>query len=370
MDTLTLKPNRLSSVLILFLFIFMFIVAGTATAQEEKTGDSAGKKEKSKQIVDLFTSDEPMEVILKYDLSAYMKKSAENAPVAADMAFIINGDTINNDIIITHRGFFRLHYCIFPPIEVKFKKPIYAYRDTTKIKKLKLVTHCANGSIYDEYVLREFLVYKLYNALTDSSYRVRLLKITYYDTRKNKKPSEYYGYFIEPKNMMATRLNAVPIKAPTLNQSHIEPTVMDRVAIFNYMIGNWDWAVQSQHNIHVIKSLAYNPTGLGIAIPFDFDLVGVVNVDYNAPPPESGLQTNRDRIFKGMCRDREVYRTAVLKIAEKKDKLYDIVNNFPYLSKRSKVDIINYLDEFFDPIERSFSFDNMLNIFTNSCSAK
>jgi len=370
MNTITLKPTRLPVGLILFLFIIMFVTVGSVNAQEEQTEESTGKKEKSKQIVDLFTSDEPLEVILRYDLSAYMRKSAENAPIDADMAFVIDGDTIDNDININHRGFFRLHYCIFPPIEVKFKKAIYAYRDTTKIKKLKLVTHCANGSIYDEYVLREFLVYKLYNALTDSSYRVRLLNITYYDTRRSRKPSVYHGFFIEPKKMMADRLNSVAIKVPTLNQSHIDPSVMDRVAIFNYMIGNWDWAVQSQHNIHVVKSLAYNPTGLGIAIPFDFDLTGVVNVDYNAPPPETGLQTNRDRIFKGMCRDREVYRSDVLKFEEKKDKLYEVVNNFPYLDKRAKLDIINYLEEFFRPIERPFTFDNMLSTFVNSCSKK
>ena len=39
---------------------------------------------------------------------------------------------------------------------------------------MKLVTHCQSGN--EDIVFKEYLIYKLYNVLTDSSFRVRLIK--------------------------------------------------------------------------------------------------------------------------------------------------------------------------------------------------
>ncbi len=51
--------------------------------------------------------------------------------------------------------------------------------------------------------------------------------------------------------------------------------MMDRIAIFNYMIGNYDWAVPNQHNIKVIKPLIMDPLNLAAAVPYDFDFTGL-----------------------------------------------------------------------------------------------
>ena len=126
----------------------------------------------------------------------------------------------------------------------------------TKIKKMKLVTHCDPGGITDEYVIREYLVYKLFNALTDTSFRVRLLKVNYIDTEGNKKTISKYGIFIEPVDLLAKRTNSTVVKTASLNHSHIIPYVMDRLSIFNYMVTCWDWSIPGQHNVAVIKPLS------------------------------------------------------------------------------------------------------------------
>ena len=154
----------------------------------------------------------------------------------------------------------------------------------------------------DEYVIREYLVYKLFNALTDTSLKVRLLKVNYIDTKKNKKTIVKYGIFIEPVEMLAKRTNCIVLKTMTLNQNHIVPEIMDRVAIFNYMVANWDWSIPKQHNVKIIKPLSFNAGPLGIAVPFDFDLTGVVNADYAIPPPSTGIENVRERIYSGLCR--------------------------------------------------------------------
>ena len=58
------------------------------------------------------------------------------------------------------------------------------------------------------------------------------------------------------------------------------------------MVANWDWTVPLQHNIAILKPRVFDNSGLGLAIPYDFDLTGVVNVDYAVTPPEYKLNIN------------------------------------------------------------------------------
>src|SRR5690606_20167974 len=49
---------------------------------------------------------------------------------------------------------------------------------------LPLTTHCREKpASYEQYVLKEFLAYRIYNLFTEKSLRVRLVRVTYRDTR-------------------------------------------------------------------------------------------------------------------------------------------------------------------------------------------
>ena len=48
---------------------------------------------------------------------------------------------------------------------------------------------------------------------------------------------------------------------------------------------------------------------------------------------------------------------------DKKDDFYSVVNNYPYLSKAAKKDIISFLDQFFDQLEKPRSLDNLIDLF-------
>ena len=274
-------------------------------------------------------------------------------------------DTINRKIVIKYRGISRYDICGFPPMQINFKKPLYS--DSGKIKKLKLVTHCNAGGMTDEYVIREYLVYKLFNVLTDTSFRARLLKVDYIDSQGKKKTISKYGIFLEPIDLLAKRTNSTVVKTVALNQKHIIPFTMDRLVIFNYMVTCWDWSIAGQHNVAVIKSLSKDAGDLGIAIPYDFDLTGVVNAEYAIPPPDLGIETVRDPYFRGPCRTRETYREDLKVFADSKEKLYSVVNEFPHLNLRSKKDITNFLDQFFDQLEKPKNLDNLVDIFLSNC---
>jgi len=336
------------------------------SAQNDTTGSKEQKKRSPERDLSLFASNEILNVSLYLDLGSFVKKPSKNDSFDAEMTIHFNeNDSVNRHVKIKYRGISRYEICRFPPMQLNFKKSLFS--DSATIKKLKLVTHCQSGNITDEYVLREYLVYKLFNALTDTSFRVRLLKVSYIDSKGGKKTIRKYGIFIEPAELVAGRTNSTVLKTGYLNQSSIFPYSMDRLSIFNYMVTNWDWSVPGQHNVKVIKPVAFNPSGLGIAIPYDFDLTGVVNADYAIPPPELGIENIRQPVFSGKCRTREVYLEDLKKFADAKEKLYLTVNEFPHLNQRANKDITNFLNQFFDKLEKPRSIDNLIQKFQDSC---
>ncbi len=359
--------NTVKKVLLAQWVILVFSVC-PAFSQTDTADVKEQKKETPKRILTLFDSDEPLEISLEFDMKRFLDKKAETETFDGILTLPLSvTDSIDRKVILKYRGFSRFQNCGYAPVEINFKKAVYLDSDSGKVKKIKLVHQCERGALYEEFIKREYLVYKLYSVLTDTSFRVRLLKINYIDSKKVRKPFTLYGFFIEPKSILARRTNNLVVKTKSLTQREMIPAALDRVAIFNYMIANWDWSVPGQHNLDVLKSASYNVSGLGIPVPFDFDLTGVVNADYAIPPPEMELENARQRKFTGICRNEEIYRKELMMFQDKKDDLYAVIENFPYLSKGSKKDITIFLDQFFDQLEKPRSLDSLIDLFLEKC---
>jgi hypothetical protein len=327
-----------------FLFSLLTVFINDLTAQPARS-------DSSKKSFRLFKDNDLIEISLRFDLSTYFRSKPQDEYLKANLTFHLSKtDSLSRDIRLRTRGVFRNKYCMFAPIELNLKKANFGYSDLNKISKLKLVPQCSSGRDKEDYVLREYLTYKLFNVLTDTSFRVRLLVVNYIDAQKNKKPVKQYGFFIEPAEMLASRTNCLLVKATTLNQKSIIPKIMDRLAIFNFMIGNYDWSVPGLHNVVVLKSKNFDPTGagLGISVPHDFDWTGLVNPTYAIPTEEIGVENVRERLFLGVCRDKEVYSKELDVFLDKKQEFYKVIEEFPYIDKNVKKDLTHYLDGFFE----------------------
>lgn len=350
---------------ILFQIGLIVSLSLTATGQNENTVAQVADKNTSDKYFRLFDNGEMIEIALRFDLSTYLRSKPKKEYLKANITFYLNDtDSVNADIRLRTRGEYRNRECFFAPIELNFKKADFGYKDLDKIDRIKLVPECSSGSESSSYVLREYLIYKMFNILTDTSFRVRLLTVNYIDAERKRKPIIQYGIFIEPLEMLTARTNTVQIKSPSLTQKNIIPGVMDRLAIFNYMIGNYDWGVPGQHNVKVIKPMVIDPAGLGIAIPYDFDWTGLVNASYAIPAEVVGIQNIRERIFSGICRSKEVYQKDMEIFAEKKSEFYEVIDEFPYLNKREKRDMTVYLDSFFSELDGK---SRLIDILLNSC---
>ncbi len=307
----------------------------------------------------LFDSDELMEISLKFDITQYRRKKNDTEYLDATLIYHTSpGDSIVKSLKVKPRGISRLAICDFPPIMLNFKKQDSVPGEFSKTDKIKMVTHCSAGG--EDYLLREFLVYKIYNILTEYSFRVRLLRVNYINTSKPTKPIQEFAFLIEPVESLGRRTNSGEVETAHVTQRHIRKDIMDRMAIFNYMIGNTDWSVPIRHNTLTIAQGNYGGLESGIIIPFDFDYSGLVNTDYAIPFEGLGIETVRERRYLGVCRTEEEYTEALVQFTEKKEEIYKVINDFPYLSTRSKKDMINYLEGFYKAFDKRNSIVYML----------
>jgi hypothetical protein len=235
--------------------------------------------------------------------------------------------------------------------------------ETTELKgmkKIKLVTHCSTSKSYTYYLLREYLAYKLYNVLSDNSFRVKLLKIKYIDTGKKKRNYDKYGILIEPIELLTKRINATEIDGIYVDKDKVIDYDTDVVAIFQYMIANTDWRIKGGHNMKYIKSLT-DLSPKVIPVPYDFDFSGFVGTHYSMPQEWCSIDDVKQREYLGYCRSTEEdYMKVINLFVEKKDEIINTIQSFEYLDERDRNQLANYVETFYDQTIRPERFINTL----------
>lgn len=300
---------------------------------------------------DIFELSKPMVFTLTFDMKQYQKTKNKGEKMPAELQFLIGDSTIiTKNIRIQARGAFRRQHCHLPPFWINIKKADVENENLQHTKKIKLVNHCKGAESYNNYVLKEYLTYKLYNILTPYSFRVGLVKMKYIDTGRKNKVTEGWAFMIEPEQMMAERLNSFPIKNDNISHTRTDSVSTDRVAVFQYMVGNGDYSIAGRHNVKLIKINEFQKP-YPIPVPYDFDYSGLVNTYYALPGENLDLESVRERYFLGVCRSEEEYKSTLNYFKEKKEELIQLIADFEYLEEIEKADMINYLNEFYNEID-------------------
>lgn len=346
------------------LAVLVFLYTPGLRAQQDSTEISYTVDRDHVRILKLFEKDDILDLTLRFDISYLKRKKPDTEDLEALLIYSSAGaDTIKQNIKIRARGNFRKNYCDFPPISLNFKKADSLKGEFTGVDKLKLVTYCKKGM--HDYIFKEYLVYKMYNILTDQSFRVRLLRITFQNTaKKDDKPLTEFGFVIEPVSSLEERINAQEIKNVYLTQKNVVPEIMNRMAIFNYMVGNTDWSVPIRHNALLMTVPGSTVSTRAIVVPFDFDFSGIVNADYASPFEGLGIESTQERRYLGVCRPREDYVKALQEFSEHEQDFYNLINNFPYLPNRDKKDMIIFLKGFYSKLDKKYS---VVNLLLNDC---
>jgi hypothetical protein len=350
---------------ILIQSVFAILTALPAFSQNDTIVNPLDVVDTLSQDFGLFTNDEILNISLRFDLTHYKRKKPKEEYMKALLTYHINEkDSINKEIRLKSRGEFRNGYCDLPPIRLNFSKSDFQKNDLKKIGKLKMVTHCKTGN--EDYLLKEYLIYKLYNVLTDYSFRVRLIRIEYINTYKNSKPVSSYAFFIEPVEMLGERTNTVPVEVLNANQKQIIPEMLDRMAIFFYMIGNTDWSVPNQHNCKILSTSDLSNAGLGAIVPYDFDYSGLVDADYAVPGETLGIESVQERRYLGLCRSEDAYINAISEFSDKKEKFYKVIADFTLLNEKERKKMTAYLDSFYEGFDKR---NSIVTYLLNECKS-
>ena len=295
------------------------------------------------------------EAILNVTVEAYWSKLIKQKnkigqiTPARFISKLSDSTAVNEPLNLVVRGHFRRDYCFVPPLKMVFKKT-----DTSRmhpLKTIKLISTCRLNTGYQQYLLKEYLVYKMYNLLTDKSFRVRLLNINYKDSSEKKDGFSGYAFLLEDVKDMGKRSECIEWTKGKIFTESTDRKQMTLVSIFEYMIGNTDWSVPAPHNIKLIQ-LKETPSSRPFAVPYDFDYSGLVNTDYAVPDPLMNTETVTQRVYRGFARTPEEIDETLQLFKQQKEKIYALVNDFELLTNGSKKNMINYLDGFFDIINK------------------
>jgi hypothetical protein len=261
-----------------------------------------------------------------------------------------DGRTETLHVTLRTRGHFRLRAtsCSFVPLRVEFDKNEVKGTLFDHQKSLKLITHCQNDKEYEQYVMREYLVYRALNVLTPRSFRARLANMTYVQSSTDKPIITRRGMFLEDDDDVARRMQGRVMDLPHALFKDVDPDTLTMTMVFEYMIGNTDFSIYALHNVRLVRS----PEKVTYTVPYDFDLSGLVNTNYALPDRAFGLKSVRDRLYRGPCRAPDDLQPVLDQFKTHRAEMFAVYDSLPDLDAGYRREAKDYLNEFFRTLDR------------------
>ena len=302
----------------------------------------------------LFETDEVFEITLGGDIRSVLRDRAGTPKKhPATISYLQSENKVKSLAVqLQARGNFRRkrENCTYPPLWIRFTKDsTLAHSIFSEQVKTKLVLPCDN----DEYVIREWLVYKLYNLFSPLSFRARLVQVKFDDHTIRKQQGPHYAILLEEEKQMAKRNNMLAVDRKLWPQQTQQEGFL-LMCVFEYLIGNTDWSVQYLHNV---KLLAKDKNAIATTVPYDFDHAGIVSSPYAKPAEELQLSSVTERRYRGFCiDDLSIFSPVIAKFNELKPDIYSLYNDSKLLDTRYQKFVTKFLDEFYETINNPKDF--------------
>jgi hypothetical protein len=296
----------------------------------------------------LFRTHEPLAFTLTADISAINRdrnpNSTKRFPGVVEVKE--DGGTVRSiPLQLGARGHARrdARVCSVVPLRLVFDKKDVAGTVFEGQGELKLVTNCEDESGYEQYVLTEYLTYRIFNVITPRSFRARLVRVTYVDPKRNRTPAPRYGIIIEDDKDVARRFEGRLVPIPNRLFSLVDQESLMWLTLLQFMIGNTDYSIMALHNVKLVqdqRSILY-------PITYDFDYSGLVNTRYAVADKRLNLSSVRERMYRGPCKTAKELAPFLETFTAKKDEILELIDQVPDMKPERRKDARDYLNEFF-----------------------
>jgi hypothetical protein len=299
----------------------------------------------------LFSDDTVIDVEIIGPLSSVIKDKKDRE----ELPFVLRANGVDHSIKLRVRGKSRTRVCDFPPLRIRFSDDDTDGTIFAGQNKLKLVTQCQKDKSARANVLEEFAAYRIFNVISDISFKVRLLHVRYTDTggRLQDGLVEQLGFLIESKTSLADRLGAEPVALAGIKRSSLDGQQAAAVFVFQYLIANTDWSLVAAddedeccHNGELFKAA----TGL-YYVPYDFDLSGLVNAHYASPDRSLGMRSVTQRRYRGYCVPPDTILSSISRINAMSSDILRVPSEIPGMEPRNIAASVKFLQRFFAQAE-------------------
>jgi hypothetical protein len=303
------------------------------------------------QESNLFLSDEPLVIRLEAPLRTVLASRDDPKFRPARMTIAdVDSEPVAIDLRVRVRGKSRTEACEFPPLLLDFPKDQPEGSAFSGEKRLKLVTHCRADTDHEQHVLLERQIYLALNQLTSASLRTRPVKITYLDTDRGREIVDRLGFLIENEDRFAERSGFTTVSLQRVDRALYDPSTLAMLDVFQYFIGNTDWSALEGPGedacCHNVVPFA-RADGVLLPVPYDFDASGLVAAPYAVPAQGLPIQSVRDRLYRGGCRDLAALEPVFATFTARRNALMALFTTDAGLPERSAERARNYIDAFY-----------------------
>jgi hypothetical protein len=345
--------NTLKYIVILVLF------CSGAVTYSQSVQDTAIVDKVSK----LFSNQEILKIKMNFSINEMKRKTNDSTLINSQISYLDeDGSWKMLDVKLRARGNFRRNNCYYPPIKMEIEKSINKGTLFQGNQKIKIVFPCNMQNSANDYIIKEYMAYKLYEVVSPYHFKTRLLDITFAEqSGNNSKTHELKGIFIEDDDKVAKRHGGQVLKRPInpLGQGGLTSVQNE---FFQYMIGNTDYSTAVQHNQQLIYV-----NNEALPVPYDFDMSGLVYTNYSVVSEIGGvslpINSVRERMYRGFKRNpalieqvRQEYianETRMMEIADSLAPEFDNPKEFESARK--------YLAEFFEILKNDDKFKKAIS---------
>jgi len=260
----------------------------------------------------LFQSQDPLSLKLNYSKKKLLKKTNDSTYIRSQLRYKLSANWEKIEIRLRVRGHFRKSYCDIAPLKIKISKNKAKGTLFEGNKNLKLVLPCQTTPVSKDYVLKEYIAYKIYSLFSPYHFKTRKVVFT-----SQLKPFD--GFLIEDDKTVAKRFKGKIYEA-NIEYSNLEARATTIHSFFQFLIGNSDFFYAPKHNLKFFQG----EDSIEI-LPYDFDLSGFVNPDYGFKNESIGIENLAKRQYKGVKRDPMVMEEVRQLFLSKKEEIFALL---------------------------------------------